>query len=387
MQILFWISALSLIYIYVGYPALLYLLVRAKNSAPSKAVSGEELSAPACSVVISSFNDANSLKAKIESVLAQEPTQCVLEVLVASDGSTDQTKKMLESFEDERVRPYIFEQRRGKLSALNTMIPEAKADLIVLTDSRQPLEPHSIPSMLARFADEQVGVVSGNLVFRSVGESGSAGEGMNVYWRYEKFIRNLEGQLASVPGATGAFYAIRKDLFKPVPSKLLLDDVAIPMQAVFQKKRCVFEPEAVAYDTPSSSAEKESVRKRRTLAGNIQLLRLYPKLLIPGVNPIWFQYMSHKVGRLFSPFILIICFLSCLALLDFSLYWFFLALQVVFYIAALVGYILQEFGRRSRVAGAALMFVALNVSTLLAWGDALRGRFEVTWDRSDKEED
>lgn len=184
------------------------------------------------------------------------------------------------------------------------MIPECQSEIIVLTDARQTVDPAAFVGLLENFRDPTVGAVSGELVFRARASGSNVSDGMNVYWAYEKMIRKSEAALHSAPGAPGALYAIRKDLFEPIPPDTLLDDVAIPMRAVARHTRCVFEKRARVYDLPSTSTRQEVMRKRRTIAGTIQLLKLYPQWCLPWRNPIWVQFISHKIMRLGSPFFL-----------------------------------------------------------------------------------
>jgi len=301
---------------------------------------------------------------------------------VASDGSNDDTVDRALAIDDERVVVTGFEQRRGKPTLLNEVMETVETPVVVFTDARQLWQAETLGKLLARFSDPTIGVVSGELRFEE--SEGTAAQGMGVYWHYEKFIRNQEGRFRSVPGATGAIYALRTDLYQPIPGNLILDDVGIPMQAIFQGARCVFERGAVVMDRASSHVEKEAVRKRRTIAGNIQMLRHYPRILFPGLNPIWFQYFSHKVLRLFSPLLLLSAFISHAALLGNPFYGGLFMLHVLFYLLALAGWMMQETGMKSGWMGAPLMFVGLNISTVLAWLDAFQGRFSATWDRSDK---
>src|SRR5262249_54355122 len=155
----------------------------------------------------------------------------------------------------------------------------------------------------------------------------------------------------------------------------ILDDVAIPLQIVSLGYRCLFEPGAIAYDDPSQNAGQESIRKRRTIAGVAQLIREYPQWLLPWRNPIWLEFVSHKVLRLVSPILLVAVFVINVLLLDMMVYRILLVLQGVMYGSALAGWLCQLFGWRSRVFGPALMFVALNVTTALALWDALRSRY------------
>jgi poly-beta-1,6-N-acetyl-D-glucosamine synthase len=202
---------------------------------------------------------------------------------------------------------------------------------------------------------------------------------MGFYWSYEKLIRSAEGRFRSVPGATGAIYAMRRTLFRPIPPQTILDDVVIPMQAVEQGYRCLLERGAEAYDRPSVSTSKESIRKRRTITGCAQLIVSQPRWLLPWRNPIWWEYCSHKLMRLVSPLLLVGAGATNVWLMRNPVYSVCLALQGTLYVSALAGWLSQQFGRKSAVFGPSLMFVTLNTTTIAALWDAACGRFQATW--------
>ena len=379
LEIVFWSSSTLILYVYLGYPIGIYLISKICRR---KLITGGDL--PDCEIIIVGYNEAHNLQKKIQSILDSAAIGSVCKIHVGSDGSTDATDQVLASLNDERIIHHAFTERRGKPAVLNELAPAVDAEVIILTDARQELAPDAITKLLSRFSDDNIGVVSGELVFRDDTQTTTAAKGMNTYWVYEKFIRNAEGRVASVAGATGALYAIRAELFKPIHPNSLLDDMAIPFQAIFQGKRCVFEAGAKAFDEPSTSAEKESVRKRRTLAGNLQLIAHYPRLLLPIANPIWFQFMSHKALRLVAPFALIAALYSNVQLNALCCYEILLYLQIIFYALALLGCLASKTNVKTGLLGAPFMFVALNVAMLLAWWDALNGRFSAAWDRSDK---
>ena len=371
----FWISAICLIYIYLGYPALVWIAARLCPRPIRKQAFGGSVS-----VVIAAWNEEKRIAAKLANVLQSGISDRILDVLVASDGSTDGTANAARSVADPRIRVVEYAERRGKAATLNDVIPQCRGEVAVLTDARQELDPSALENLLAAFADSQVGVVSGELVFRRGENDTTAAQGIGAYWSYEKFIRRHESRFGSVPGATGALYAIRRELFQPVPADTLLDDVVIPMQTVLRGFRCVFEETAWIYDTPSQSPAQEAVRKRRTIAGNAQLVRLYPGWLLPWRNPIWFQYVSHKMGRLLSPFLLLGCLIGNMLLLREFPYAILGVVQAAFYAAAAMGWLFQRAGKRAGgILAVPFMFVSLNSVTLQGVWDVVRGRTNALW--------
>jgi cellulose synthase/poly-beta-1,6-N-acetylglucosamine synthase-like glycosyltransferase len=296
---------------------------------------------------------------------------------VVSDGSTDETNQILASAVNEKLRVITYTEHRGKAQAVNDAIAAARGEIVVFTDARQQIDRDAIRQLVSNFADSTVGCVSGNL---ELGEPGnSTGKGLGIYWRLEKGIRQSEAATGSMVGATGALYAARKNLLKAIPHATLLDDVYIPMHVVRQGKRVIFESGAIAWDHLDKQPSHEFRRKIRTLVGNYQLISLAP-WLITASNPLLFEFISHKVLRLFGPFMLVGLLFSSF-LLPGVFYKSILALQVIFYLFALVALILRSrpalLGRASE---AAFTFVMLNTAALVALVYFATGKKEV-WTR------
>lgn len=375
---LFWIAVVGVLYTYAGYPLLMALLAGLVRRSPRKGPVSATFS-----VVMAAHNEAERLICKVRSLQQARATEHLMEILIGSDGSADQPAAAVAALGDPRVRVVEFPERRGKPAVLNDLLAQARGEIVVMMDARQAVDPEVFAQLLPNFADPRVGVVSGELVFRTPSETTATAEGMDAYWRYEKFLRRSEARFRSVPGATGAIYALRRSLFQPIPPETLLDDVAIPMQAMRQGYRCVFESGAVVYDDPSQQLDQESTRKRRTLAGNAQLVVLFPWLINPFCNPIWFEFVSHKLLRLLVPYFMLAALLANLALLGSPLYNLLAAGQLAFYLAAAAGYMAARHGRRGGLLAVPYLFVSLNVVAVLALGDVLGRRTRVQWSRKD----
>lgn len=282
-------------YILVGYP----LLLRGLAGRRARPVQRQPFQ-PRVSVIIAVYNGERFLEEKLRSVLELDYPRENLEVIVASDGSTDQTVAVAMRFAADGVK-LLSLPRGGKPAALNAAVPQASGEILVLTDVRQRLEPESISRLMENFADPAVGVASGELRIRkgSLPEEADIG----LYWRFESWIRNNLGAIDSMFGATGPFYAVRANLAVPIPPDTLLDDVYLPLAAFFRGHRLVVDPRARCWDY-STSLDTEFRRKVRTLAGNYQILLAYPALLGPG-NRMWLHFVSYKFGRLLLPWLLI----------------------------------------------------------------------------------
>ncbi len=341
----FWLSLAGIFYVYVGYPLLL-LAWRRMAARPVRKADQE----PSVSVVIAMHNEIGEAGARIRNCLRLDYPAEKLQIIASLDAPTDGTDELMRQYEGNGVEVVTSKVRMGKAGALNQGMARATGEIVVFADARQRFDVKAVRELAANFADASVGAVSGQLILLDA-EGREAGDAAGLYWRYEKAIRRMESEIHSVPGATGAIYAIRRALFQPLPAKTVLDDVLIPMRIVLQGKRAVFEPAARAYDAATPSAELEYGRKRRTLMGNYQLFAECPALLLPWRNPIFVQVVSHKAGRLLVPYWLGALLVSNLFLLH-GYYAMFLAGQAAFYLMAGLGSMISkaEVGAATRPA-------------------------------------
>ena len=377
----FWTALGLTVYAYLGYPVLLALAALLfKKPVRKKPI------LPRVSVVISAFNEEKTIEQKILNLLDSDYPEEQFELLVGSDGASDRTDEIVSKFHSTRVRLFRFIQNMGKPSVLSALVSEASGDIIVFTDARQEFDREAIRELVSNFSDPEVGCVSGELCFRlSGGESGSVAGGMDAYWRYEKFLRKKEGEIGSMLGATGAIYAIRKELFpKHLPADTLVDDMYIPFEAIRRGYRAVFESKAKAYDRVSEKGEEELKRKVRTLAGNYQVFCSFPDLFIPFKSPIAWQLFSHKFLRLLVPFFLVVAFLSNLILTGNPFYLFLFMVQCLFYGLALV-----EMFRHQRNSGSKrgigyipFMFCLLNYSAFVGFVKWISKDYQNVWKKA-----
>lgn len=370
---IFWAALALLFYTYVGYPVCIALWSRLRPRPVRRGAA-----TPSVAIVVVVHNEDGRVERKLATCLAQDYPADRLRVVVASDGSTDGTNARVAGWADRKVTLLAFPTRRGKAACLNDAIATCTEEIVVLTDARQMLNPEAVRCLVENLADPDIGAVSGELMLVR-DDMTPFGEGVDAYWRYEKFIRQREGLVHSAPGATGALYAIRRSCFAPIPPDTILDDVAIPMQAVRAGLRVVFDTRAHAYDQASKSPAQERVRKVRTLAGNYQLIARMPWLLVPFVNPIAVQFVSHKVLRLVAPFAMAALLLANLALAPASPgYAVFLALQLAGYALPLVGRAVPAVAGL-KVTKIASAFILLNAYAVLGLVQFLSQRDGHLW--------
>lgn len=334
-KIVFWLSLFVILYTYIGYP----LILSAWRSLGKKRVQKGEI-LPSVTVIVAVYNEERLIEGKLKNLFDLDYPASLLEIIVSSDGSTDQTEAKVSRWQERHPNgpPLLLltaPAHVGKAAALNRAIAHARGEIVVFTDARQLLDRNAVAMLASNFADAQVGSVSGELILMDR-PGGEGPTGMGLYWRYEKWLRKMESEVDSMLGATGAIYAIRKALYDPIPSETILDDVLIPMQVIFKGYRAVFEPKALAYDFIAKGTGNEFVRKVRTLSGNYQLLWEVGALWSWRKNRVFFQYFSHKVARLVVPFMLVLLLFSNLFLLQ-GVYIIFFLLQVGWYGLALLG--------------------------------------------------
>lgn len=369
MRWVFWGSAGFIAYTYVGYPSWLYLRTR-WHARPVRR--GPEL--PSVSIVMAVYNEARILPDKLRNLCELDYPAERHEIIVVSDGSTDRTSGILAESDGVGVKVLLSASHRGKACALNLGIQAARGEIIVFTDARQLIDKAAIKQLVASFADPSVGCVSGDLILGFGGGVASGGRGLGLYWKLEKKIREWEGATGSVVGATGALYAVRRELLVPLPAGTILDDVYLPLMVVRQGRRVVFEPRARAYDDVTRP-RREFKRKVRTLTGNYQLLRLAPWLLTQP-NPIRFQFVSHKLFRLWVPAALAVNLGSAL-LLKGAFYQFLTGGEFLICGLALTALFRARLGILTQLADIALAFFVLNAAAVLALFYFLKGDKEV----------
>jgi len=370
---LFFASAGLIAFAYFGYPLALAIAARLAPK-PIRRASFT----PAVTIVVVAHNEEANIGAKIRSCLDQRYPPDRLRLLIASDGSTDGMNAIVRNHGDVRLRLLAFDQRRGKAACLNDALAACEEDFVVLSDARQPLDADAVAFLMENFADESVGAVGGELRFRTEAASGFA-EGIDAYWRYEKFIRQKESDIGSAVGVSGALYALRRRLWQPIPPQTILDDVLIPMNVAMQRKRVAFDARAVAWDRPSLSPARERVRKVRTLAGNFQLIALRPALLAPGRNPLFAQFVCHKLLRLVVPLAMALALVANAMLARQGPFWSItLAAQLGCYGIAVAGLAVPSLCRRLPIRLLAT-FLALNVFVVLGFASFAFNRNAHLW--------
>ncbi len=380
---LFWILLSLVFYGYIGYPVLLSIMAR-QNPRPVK----KEKYFPGVSVILSVYNEEDVLEAKIKNFRTIDYPAEKMEIWVGSDGSTDRTNEIIRNSPHPRL--YLLEStiRQGKIATLNQLVEKAKNEILIFTDARQKFAPDAIRQLVGNFSDPTVGCVSGELVFSKEKSVGTVASGVNLYWNYEKFIRRQESAIHSMLGATGAIYAIRRELYPAVvPAQVVLDDMFIPLKIVLKKYRAIFDDAAKAYDHPANTPQEEHTRKARTLFGNYQIFSLLPEIFNPWKSPLAIQMFSHKFLRVMMPFFLIGIFIMNLFLIEHPFLRILFVLQIIFYIMAFIGNLATpaRYGiltAVSKICYVPYTFCLLNFSALVGFWRFIRANQDITWKKA-----
>jgi cellulose synthase/poly-beta-1,6-N-acetylglucosamine synthase-like glycosyltransferase len=291
-----------------------------------------------------------------------------LRVLVVSDGSTDDTVEVVRSLGESRAHVLALQERSGKAGGINAGLAACDSEIIVFADARQTFAPDAIKRLVSWFGNERYGAVSGELEI--AGATSGTGEGVGAYWKLERFLRAKEATSDSCIGCTGAIYAIRRELFAPLPPDTTLDDVVIPMRIAVAGYRVGHDPAAKAFDPQAQEPEVETRRKVRTLAGNFQMLFRQPGWLLPWKNRLWWRLLAHKYLRLLAPVLLLVLLLTSFLLRHQSFYLAALLLQVGFYVLGGLGMVTRL---RSKIFSLPAAFVFLNLTVVRAFFSYLCG--------------
>lgn len=344
----------ALFYIYIGYPFLL-LVARFFYNKPYRQFESELQSV---SVVISAYNEEKVIKKRIENLLSVDFSKDKYEIVICSDGSTDQTVEIAQQFEN--IRVLDFSQNRGRARVQNDAVNEARGDIVLFTDAETEFEEAFLARIVGSFSDPKVGCAVGNLIYRTTDTAVGTSEGF--YWQYEKKLRKIESDLGILATATGACMAMRKELWRTL-SPIDDCDFTTPLDVIVQGYRVVYLPEAIAYDVPASSMRGEfRTRVRQTsknLIGTLQRWGWSNWLKHPVVS--W-SLLSHKILRWLTPFLMIATFISNVVILDEGLsYQITFVVQTAFYIMAILGLVGEVLEKEVRVVSIVFSFCVANV--------------------------
>jgi len=348
-------SVIVTLYILLGYPLLLATIPFKQAPAVRKDLSH----CATVSLILAVYNGAPYIRAKLDTILALDYPQELLQVIVVSDGSTDETEAIVRGYSDRGVQ-LLVAPRAGKAAALNLAFGQASGDLLFFTDVRQALDPASLRHLAANFADPTVGAVTGEMRLRK----GDAGEqaNMDLYWRYELWARERQTRIDSIFNTTGCIYAMRRKLATPLCPDTLSDDAALPLTAFFAGYRVIFDPQAIAIDDPAL-AGTEFRRRFRNLAGLWQTFARFPQLF-SSRDRMRFHFLSHKLSRLVLPWSIVGTIIGTLLLPDSAIRWSLLAAEALCFLLALLDRFVPLKVPLKRLSSPARTFLEMNVASI-----------------------
>jgi poly-beta-1,6-N-acetyl-D-glucosamine synthase len=391
MAIAFWLLLFIVFYSYLGYGILLGLLVKLKKKFSTIGNDTPQYIEPEVTFLVAAFNEELWIEDKIRNSLALDYPKDKIHFFFVTDGSNDSTTDRIRNFKNTAgysIQVFHQPERRGKIAAVERVMPFVKTPIVVFTDANTDINPEAIRKIVRHYADPKVGAVAGEKrVEMSSGEASGAGEG--IYWKYESVLKKWDSELYSAVGAAGELFSIRTELYQPVEKDTLIEDFVMTMRIALNGYKIVYESEAYAVEGHSADIKEELKRKIRISAGGLQAVWRLRALLNPfAYGVLSFQYISHRVLRwTLAPLALPLIFiLNWLLILrggtSTGLYTFIFWAQVVFYLSAILGWIFEQFKVKVKAFYVPYYFCMMNYSVYRGFGRLVAGKQSVVWEKA-----
>ena len=382
----FWISLFIIFYAFIGYGIVLFFLVKLRQIFKGKrSINAEEiLNLPSCTLIVAAYNEEDFIEQKIKNTLALNYPKDKVSFLFITDGSTDKTPEIISLYP--QIKLMHLPNRLGKIAAVQRAVSAVKTEIMVFTDANTFLNPDALVKLCRHYADPKVGAVAGEKRVH-IEENADATAGEGFYWKYESKLKVWDSELNTVVGAAGELFSVKKALYQSVHPNSIIDDFMISMLVAKKGYRIVYEPEAYATETSSANIKEELKRKIRIAAGGLQSIIWLKSLLLPFKQPLLsFQYISHRVLRwTIVPFLMIaalilnICIAAQTHLLVYQL---FLSAQILFYGAALLGWVLEKRQIKIKALFIPYYFGVMNYAVIAGIFRYLFGRQSAAWEKS-----
>ncbi len=390
LQILFWVGVFIVFYAYIGYGMLLFIIIRFRRLFKlNRKFEGNQDYLPEVTLLVAAYNEKDFVDMKILNSRALNYPADKLKLVWVTDGSNDGTPDILAIYPG--VIVHHLPARNGKIAAMNRAVKLVDTPVIVFSDANTMLGPESIRLIVDMFRDPRVGCVSGEKRIRQSSTAAAAGAGEGIYWKYESTLKKWDAEWYSVVGAAGELFAVRTELYQDVEPDTLLDDFIISLRIAMKGYTIQYNPEAYASETASANVKEELKRKIRISAGGIQsIVRLRKLLNIFKYGRLSFQYISHRVLRWsLAPLSLLIILITNLMLVYMEikaglpgLYSIILAGQVLFYILAIIGWILENRQIRIKLLFVPYYFFIMNYSVYMGFLRYVKKKQSVNWERA-----
>jgi len=367
MTIIFWLSLFIVFYTFAGYGIFLYFLIKIKRALKGRPIipnpANDQL--PECTLIVAAYNEEGFIEDKIANSLKLNYPAGKLKMVFTTDGSSDKTPEIIGRHPE--IQLLHQPQRAGKIAAVHRAMEYVTTEIAVFTDANTFLNADAIINICRHYSDKTVGCVAGEkrVHMEENADASAAGEGF--YWKYESALKKWDSELYSVVGAAGELFSVRRSLYQDVPADTVLDDFMISMLIAAQGYRIVYEPEAYAIETASENVSEELKRKIRIAAGGMQSILRLTKLFNPFKYPVLsFQYISHRVLRwTVTPFLLILIFVLNAFLPNNALYDTVFAAQILFYLLAFLGFIMEKRHIRIKALFVPYYFCVMNYAVLM----------------------
>lgn len=389
LKIIFWILAFIVVYTYIGYGILLYVIIKIRRLLKlGKKTTDTGNYQPDVTLFISAYNEKDYVAGKMSNSLALDYPQEKLHIVWVTDGSDDGTPELLKGYNN--VTVHHLPERNGKISAMNRGMRFVKTPIVIFSDANTMLGKESAKRIVSLFSTPTVGCVSGEKRIFAKESDVASGAGEGLYWKYESALKKWDAELYSVVGAAGELFAIRTELYRDVEKDTLLDDFVISLRVAQDGYTIQYDPEAYAIESASANVKEELKRKIRISAGGIQsVVRLRSLLNVFKYGTLSFQYISHRVLRwTLTPACLLVLIPVGFALayneglLNFGLYSTLFWLQLLFYVAALTGWFLENRSTRIKALFVPYYFFIMNLSVFLGFIRYMKKSQTVNWERA-----
>jgi cellulose synthase/poly-beta-1,6-N-acetylglucosamine synthase-like glycosyltransferase len=380
LQVIFWVCVAVVVYAYALYPVVVWGLSRVFGRRPSPPAADAAAELPTMTVLIAAYNEESVIGQRIENALAMDYPRERLQIVIASDGSSDGTARIAGGYSDRGVRLLDYKMRRGKASVLNAAMSEVDTDLVLLSDANTEIDAAAGRAMARWFADPGIGVVCGRLLLvdPATGENADG-----LYWKYETFLKKCAARLGALLGSNGAIYTMRREVYVPIPAGTIVDDFVIPLLSRLKHGcRIVFDADAVATEESAENVAAEFKRRTRIGAGGFQAITLLWRLMNPLQGWVAFVFLSHKVLRWVCPFFMIGALVASAALYSNWFYRGMLAAQIAFYAASAFAGHVPGRGVLGKVVRLASMFTTMNLALLIGFWRWVRGSQKAAWERT-----
>ncbi|MCP4117302.1 MAG: glycosyltransferase family 2 protein [Desulfobacteraceae bacterium] len=332
---------------------------------------------PRVSIIIAAYNEARHIEKKIVNCLSLEYPADKMEIIIGSDGSDDGTNDIIEKYVSRGILFFPHQARRGKMAVVNDGVESATGDICIFTDVSELFDRNAVLKLVRNFKDKEIGAVTGNHIYNR--SDSELGKGTSLYWKYQRFIQKCESRVATILSCDGTIYACRRRLYRSPPLGTINDDKAVPLGIVKQGYRIVFEPEAVARGDVLERTLSFYNQKVRSQAGMYQLFWVFKDMFRFKNRIVWFIFMSHTVGPVAVPWMILLIFLSNLYLLYLPFYSSVFVFQVGFYLLALAGASAQKRTTKFPLLYIPYYFTIANIGSLNGFLAYLRNNQAATW--------